>query len=150
MAVSTQTRKTQVWACCDVWGRWWEQTCEGPVYLGVLTEGAAALCTYAEDWEEGEAALNVECAATRLLFWLVGEAALGVPWGSRWCDSVWLGERDCEPGPPYGTGEDGFRGECSSLGLREGGVKGISGDRGDGEWSGRPGLCGPGDMGPAE
>lgn len=66
---------------------------------------------------------------------------------------VSVGERDCEAGLPYGTGDDGFRGECAGLGLREGGVKGDRGERGQGEWSGRPGLEGPGemgDMGPGE
>lgn len=75
---------------------------------------------------------------------MVGEA---VPWGKRWGDSAWVGERDCDARLPYGIGDDGFRGECSGLGLREWGVKGDSGDRGAGEWSGRPGLCGPGEMG---
>lgn len=72
-------------------------------------------------------------------------------WGHRGATSldmsVRVGEQDCEAGLPQGTGEDCLRGECSGLGLREVGVKGDNGDRGQGEWSGRPGLCGPGDMG---
>lgn len=78
-------------------------------------------------------------------------------WGKRLAvslnENVWVGERDCEAGLPYGTGEDGITGECSGLGLSEGDVKGDSGDREQGEWNGRPGLWGPGemgDMGPGE
>lgn len=98
-----------------------------------------------------------ECIPAQWLFWLVGEAVLEGLWGHQSIVSletgVWVGERDCEAGLPYGTGEDGFRGECSGLGLREVGVRGDNGDRGQGEWSGRPGLWGPGetgDMGPGE
>lgn len=79
----------------------------------------------------------------------MGEAVLKGLWGHRSLVSldtgVWVGERGCEAGLPYGTGEDGFSGECSGLGLREVGVKGDNGDRG--EWSGCPGLWGPGEMG---
>lgn len=89
----------------------------------------------------------MDCAAAEWVFRLVGGTILGVPWGERWDDSVWLGECDCEAGLPYGTGDDGFKGECSGLGLKDGGVKGDRGDRGDGEKSGRPGLCGPGEIG---
>lgn len=90
------------------------QTCEGSV-------GAPALCTE-------EPALTVELrpaegGAARWLFWLVGEAILKVLSGERVC--VWMGERDCEAGLPYRTGEDSLTGECSGRGLSEVGENGL-------------------------
>lgn len=129
--------------------------------LGVLVV-VAPVCAEADDKVEGETALAVElwlaeCVSAKWLFWLVGGIVLELLRGHQLAVSlgtgVWVGERDCEAELPYGTGEDGFRGECSCLELGEVGEKGDNGDRGQGEWSGRPGLKGPGetgDMGPDE
>lgn len=76
-----------------------------------------------------------EGGAARWLFWLVGEAILEALSGFR----VWMGERDCEAGLPYRTGEDSLTGECSGRGLREVGENGVC--------SASPGLCSPGEVG---
>lgn len=128
--------------------------------LGVFAVVAPAVCADADDRMEGETALTVElwlaeCLSAKWL--LVGGAVLEVLWAHQLAASlsagVWVGERDSKAELPYGTGEDGFRGECSGLGLREVGVKCDNGDSGQGEWSGCPGLWCPGetgDMGPDE
>lgn len=91
-------------------------------------EGAPALCTGDADWEEPALTVELrpaECGADTRLFWLRGEV--------RWW--VWVGERGCEAG----TGEDSLTGECSGLAPGEMGENGVC--------SGRPGLCGPGEVG---